>query len=50
MAILELALAFFVIAIIAGIFGMRGVAGLTMNVAKWLVIVFLVLAVISLFL
>ena len=50
MAILELALAFFVIAIIAGIFGRRGVAGLTMNVAKWLVILFLVLAVLSLFL
>lgn len=48
MAILELAVAFFVIAIIAGLMGSRGVAGLSMNVAKWLVIAFLVLAAISL--
>ena len=47
MAILELAIAFFVLAIIAAIFGARGVAGLTMNVAKWLVIIFLVLAILS---
>ncbi|PSP55348.1 DUF1328 domain-containing protein [Halobacteriales archaeon QS_1_67_19] len=44
---LELAIAFFVLAIIAAIFGARGVAGLTMNVAKWLVIIFLVLAILS---
>lgn len=50
MAILELAVAFFVVAVVAGIFGMRGVAGLTMEIAKWLVIVFLVLAVASLLL
>jgi uncharacterized membrane protein YtjA (UPF0391 family) len=48
MAILELAIAFFVLAIIAGALGAGGVAGLSMDVAKWLVIVFLVLAVLSL--
>lgn len=48
MAILELAIAFFVLAIIAGALGAGGIAGLSMNVAKWLVIVFLVLAVVSL--
>nr|WP_276300121.1 DUF1328 family protein [Halorussus sp. DT80] len=48
MAILELAIAFFVLAIIAGAVGAGGVAGLSMDVAKWLVIVFLVLAVVSL--
>ncbi|WP_420028545.1 DUF1328 family protein [Halorussus lipolyticus] len=45
---LELAIAFFVLAIIAGAVGAGGVAGLSMDVAKWLVIVFLVLAVVSL--
>jgi uncharacterized membrane protein YtjA (UPF0391 family) len=38
---------FFVIAIVAAVLGARGVAGLSVTVAKWLVIVFLVLAVIS---
>ncbi|GAA5063927.1 DUF1328 domain-containing protein [Haladaptatus pallidirubidus] len=47
MAIIELAIAFFILAIIAGIFGARGVAGLSMQAAKWLVIVFLVLAILS---
>jgi uncharacterized membrane protein YtjA (UPF0391 family) len=47
MAILELAIAFFVLAIIAGAVGAGGVAGLSMDVAKWLVIIFLVLAVVS---
>jgi uncharacterized membrane protein YtjA (UPF0391 family) len=44
---LELAVVFFVIALVAAVLGARGVAGLSMTVAKWLVIVFLVLAVIS---
>jgi uncharacterized membrane protein YtjA (UPF0391 family) len=47
---LELAVVFFVIALVAAVLGARGVAGLSMTVAKWLVIVFLVLAVISLLL
>jgi uncharacterized membrane protein YtjA (UPF0391 family) len=38
---------FFVIAILAAVLGARGFAGLSMTVAKWLVTVFLVLAVIS---
>lgn len=48
MAILELAIAFFVLAIIAGVLGAGGVAGLSMDIAKWLVIAFVVLAVLSL--
>ena len=48
MAILELAIGFFVLAILAALLGARGVAGLSMDIAKWLVIAFLVLAVISL--
>ncbi|SDR00941.1 DUF1328 domain-containing protein [Natronobacterium texcoconense] len=47
---LELALLFFVIAIVAGALGATGVAGLTMSIAKWLVMLFLVLAIISLLL
>lgn len=50
MAILELAIGFFVLAIIASVFGARGIAGLTMNIAKWLAIIFVVLAVVSLLL
>lgn len=45
---LELALLFFVIAIIAGALGATGVAGFTMAIAKWLVLLFVVLAVVSL--
>ena len=48
MAILELAIGFFVLASIAGVLGARGVAGLSMEVAKWLIIVFVILAIGSL--
>ena len=47
---LELALVFLVLAIVAGLLGARGVAGLTMEIARILVLVFLVLAVVSLLL
>jgi len=47
MAILGLAIAFAVLAVIAGVLGAGGVAGMSMNIAKWLIIVFLVLAVVS---
>ncbi|QFU83400.1 DUF1328 domain-containing protein [Natronorubrum aibiense] len=47
---LELALLFFVIALVAGAFGATGVAGFSMAIAKWLVVLFLVLAVVSLLL
>jgi uncharacterized membrane protein YtjA (UPF0391 family) len=48
MAILELAIAFVVLALIAGVLGAGGIAGMSMNIAKWLIIVFIVLAVLSL--
>jgi uncharacterized membrane protein YtjA (UPF0391 family) len=44
---LELAVLFFVLAIVAAVFGARGVAGLSMEIAKWLVVIFIVLAVVS---
>ena len=47
---LELAIVFFVLAIVAALVGARGVAGVTMQIAKWLVIIFLVLAIVSLLL
>lgn len=45
---LYLAVVFFLLAIVAGVLGSRGVAGISMEIAKWMVIIFVVLAVISL--
>lgn len=47
---LWLAVVFFVFAVLAAVVGMRGVAGMTMSIARILVFVFLVLAVVSLLL
>ena len=44
------AVVFFVLAIVAGALGATGVAGVTMTVAKWFVIIFLVLAIVTLLL
>lgn len=44
------AVAFFVLAIIAAALGFGGVAGLSMDIAKWLVIIFVVLALVALIL
>ena len=44
------AVAFFVLAIIAAALGFGGIAGLTMDIAKWLVIIFVVLALVALIL
>lgn len=45
--LLQYAIVFFVLAILAAAVGARGVAGVTMTIAKWFVIIFLVLAVVS---
>ena len=47
---LSLAILFFVLALVAAIVGMRGVAGMSMEIARILIVVFLVLAVVSLLL
>lgn len=47
---IELAILFFVLAIVAAVVGMGGVAGISMRIAKIFVLVFLILAVISLLL
>lgn len=44
---LEWAILFFVLAIIAAAVGAQGIAGISMTVAKWFIIIFLVLAIIS---
>lgn len=45
--LIELAVLFLILAVVAAVFGARGVAGLSMSVAKWLVIIFVVLAIVS---
>lgn len=47
---LGLAVVFFVLAIVAALLGARDIAGVSMEVAKWLVIIFVILAIISLLL
>jgi uncharacterized membrane protein YtjA (UPF0391 family) len=47
---LTYAVVFFVLAIVAAVFGAQGIAGLSMDIAKWLVIIFVVLAIVSLLL
>ena len=45
--LLYLALVFFAIALILGVLGVRG-AGISMDISKWLIIVFVILAVLTL--
>ena len=47
---LQYAIVFFVLAIIAALVGARGVAGISMEIAKWFIIIFIVLTVIALIL
>jgi uncharacterized membrane protein YtjA (UPF0391 family) len=44
---LEYAVVFIILAIVAAVLGARGVAGLSMTIAKWLIIIFVVLAIVS---
>jgi len=45
-----LAIIFFILALVFAVLGARGVAGMSMSVAKWLIILFIVLAIIALLL
>lgn len=45
--LIELAVLFLILAVVAGILGARGIAGFSWDVAKWLVINFVVLAIVS---
>ncbi len=48
--LLTIAIVFFILAIVAAVLGMWGVAGISMDIAKWLVIAFIILAILSLLL
>lgn len=45
--IIGLAVLFLILAFIAYILGARGVAGMSMGIAKWLVIIFIILAIVT---
>jgi len=47
--LIGLAVIFLVLALVAYILGARGIAGFSMEIAKWLVIIFIVLAIITFF-
>lgn len=49
-ALLELALLFVILAIVAAVLGARGIAGMTITIAKWLVLLFILLAILSIIL
>jgi len=48
--LIGLAILFFVLAIVAAVLGAGEIAGLSMDIAKWLVIIFVILAVVTFFL
>lgn len=48
--LIGLAILFLVLALVAAVLGARGIAGLSMDIAKWLVIIFVVLAIVTFFL
>lgn len=46
MGLISLAVVFLILALVFYILGARGIAGLSMKIAKWLVIIFVVIAII----
>jgi uncharacterized membrane protein YtjA (UPF0391 family) len=47
--LIGLAVVFLILELIAYVLGARGIAGFSMEIAKWLVIIFIVLAIITFF-
>lgn len=47
--LIGLAIVFLILALVAYVLGARGVAGFSMEIAKWLVIIFIILAIITFF-
>ena len=45
--LIELAVLFLILALVAYILGARGIAGFSMDIAKWLVIIFVVVAIVA---
>jgi uncharacterized membrane protein YtjA (UPF0391 family) len=50
MSLIGLAILFLILAFISYVLGARGVAGMSMEIAKWLVIIFIILAIVTFFL
>ncbi|MBR1369667.1 membrane protein [Methanocalculus chunghsingensis] len=48
--LIGLAVLFLILALVAYVLGAKGVAGFSMTIAKWLVIIFIILAIITFFL
>jgi uncharacterized membrane protein YtjA (UPF0391 family) len=48
--LIYLAVVFLVLALIAYILGAQGIAGFSMEIAKWLIIIFIILAILTFFL
>jgi uncharacterized membrane protein YtjA (UPF0391 family) len=48
--LIYLAVVFLILALVFAIMGMRSIAGFSMEIAKWLVIIFVVVAVLTFFL
>ena len=47
MDLIFLAIVFLVLALVFYIFGAKGIAGFSMEIAKWLVIIFVIIAIIT---
>jgi uncharacterized membrane protein YtjA (UPF0391 family) len=47
--LIGLAVVFLILALIAYVLGARGIAGFSMEIAKWFIIIFIVLAIITFF-
>jgi uncharacterized membrane protein YtjA (UPF0391 family) len=45
--IIELAVLFLVLALVAYVLGARGIAGFSMEIAKWLIIIFVIIAIVA---
>ena len=45
--IIELAVLFLVLALVAYVLGAQGIAGFSMDIAKWLVIIFVIVAIVA---
>lgn len=45
--LIELAVLFLVLALVAYVLGARGIAGFSMDITKWLVIIFVIVAIVS---
>jgi uncharacterized membrane protein YtjA (UPF0391 family) len=45
--IIELAVLFLVLALVAYVLGARGIAGFSMEIAKWLVVIFVIVAIVA---